>query len=417
MFEELVKKKRRTGPSVKMVVASILFGAIIMTFVFFGFNPQDGVVTEGGAAAVVNGRMISAKEVDDQVQVLRQNPFFAQFGGDNRDFLQRQAIENLVSSELIAQEAEHQGLLVSDDQIRDSIVNEPFFQENGRFRRDRYLNFLASTGKSASEFEHSHRQDQMRQKAVRLLQVALAPTELEVQKQLSLRDLRANAEFVAIPTDEAIKPASIAAADVAAFLKSEPGQKKALEYYNLHKAEFTKAPAAAADKKDAKAPEAAPEVQTFEQAQDQIARRLLAQEQSEKALDQVRELVKKGEMAPVNQWVQARGLKWEETGSFEIENPAVPKIGQNAEFADAAFRLSNEKPLLDKLIRQGGNTYIVRYKAAVAPPKAEQDKPEAVRESIANSRTQDAFGRWVKTLRESARLTYSSQYAQPQAKQ
>lgn len=408
MFEELVKKKRRTGPSVKLIVASIMFGAIIMTFVFFGFNPRDGAITQGGAAAVVNGRMISARDVDEQVQILRQNPFFAQFGGQDRSFLQRQAVETLVSSELIAHEAENQGLLVPDLQIRDTIVNEPFFQEGGRFKRERYLGYLQQVGKSASEFEHQQRKDQMRQRTVRLLQLALSPTEMEIQKQIQLREIQANAEFVAIPSGEVVKPSSIATADVDAFLKSEPGQKKAREYYDLHKAEFTKA--ATESKPGDKTPQPAPEAMPFEQVREQIARTVLAEEKSAKSLDEIREIVKSGDLGAVNKWVQARGLKWDETGAFGIENPAVPKIGENSEFADAAFRLTSEKPLLDKLIRQGPNTYIVKYKQVTAAAKQEAQKPEELKDLIASNRTQDAFGRWVKSLRESARINYSNAF-------
>ena len=238
MFEELKKKRRRDGFNPKAIVAAILFGAIILVFVFLDMNPQKGGVAQGGTAAIVNGDMISQAELIEATENLRRNPFFAQFGGDNRSFLQIQALQQLINGTLISQEAQKQGLLVPNEQIRDAIVNEKFFQEDGRFRRDRYMQYLQAVRKSAGDFEAQQRKDLMRQRAARVLAAGLQPTDLEVQRELSVKGLRANAEFVSIPTDAVVQPASIAATDVDTFLKGD-GAKRVKEYYDSHPDEFS----------------------------------------------------------------------------------------------------------------------------------------------------------------------------------
>lgn len=155
-------------------------------------------------------------------------------------------------------------------------------------------------------------------------------------------------------------------------------------------------------------------VTEFDDAKQAIARKLLAAERSEKVLDEVRDMAKKGDMAAVTQWAQKRGLKWEETGPFSIEASSVPKIGASTEFADSAFRLTPEKPLLDRLIRQGSNVYLVRYKA-VPPAKGEDSmeqlmKPEFMRELLANQRVQEISGRWLKQQRLDSNVSIAERF-------
>ncbi len=493
MFEEL-KRKRRDGLRFKTIVASALFGAIILVFVFLDMNPSAGGVGQGGAAAVVNGDMISQAQVAEAAENLRRNPFYAQFGGQDSSFLQVQALQSLINGELLSQEAQKQGLLVSNDQIRDMIVNEQFFQEDGRFKRDRYMGYLSAVRKTAGEFETQQRKDLMRQRATRILSAGLQPTELEVQRELAVKNLKANAEFVAIPTNEAVKPEAISAADVDTYVKGD-GKKPIEEYYSSHKEEFStseevnarhilvkaaKGDKAAEEKARTKVQEIkkrlekedfakvaadlseddgskakggelgffgkgrmVPEFETaaftlepktisepvqtdfgfhiiqvlekraaqtssLEQAQEKIARKLLAEQRSSKAIDEVREIVKKGDVGAINQWVQSQNLKWEETGTFSVDAESVPKVGSNSEFADAAFKLSPAKPVLDRLIRQGESTYIVRYKAPVIDAsKPTETKPEILKETLATQRSQDAFSRWVKNLRDSGKVSIS----------
>ncbi len=513
MFEELKKKKQATGLNFKAITAWALFGAIILVFVFLDMNPRNGGVSEGGAAAQVNRTVISMAEVAELAEAQRRNNPSAE---TQRQVLQTQVLDQLISREVLLQEAEKSGLVVTDKQIGDVILNEKYFQENGRFKRERYTGYLQATRKSAAEFEDQVRRDGVQQRAVRLLSMAVKPSQFEMDRQKEVQDMKADTEFVAIPTDEVAKPASIAAADVTAFLQGD-GQKKANEYYESKKvSEFTKPEEVnarhiliTAKRGDSAAEEKANEkiktieerlkkedfgkiakemsedpgskekggelgffsqgkmvrefeaaafslkpnevskpiqtdygyhiiqviekhpahAKTFEESREGIARKLLASERSAKALDEVRELVKKGDLTSLNQWTQKAGYKWEETGPFAVDSENIPKIGANSEYADIAFSLSAAKPLADRLIRQGSQTYLVRYKAV--PPQAakinkvvkqtpkggskpaasdefgEDSMSEMMKTFLARRRTEEAYLRWVKRLRDDAKISFA----------
>ncbi|MCM2282300.1 MAG: peptidylprolyl isomerase, partial [Bdellovibrionaceae bacterium] len=407
-----------------------------------------------------------------------------------------------ISEELVLQGAERQGLWVSDRQVADSIMEMDVFHEGGRFRQGRYLQLLQANRLSVSDFEAQQRRDVLRQRVGRVLQAAARPSQLELDRQDAVQNLRANTEFIAIPVDQAVKLESIPEADVAAFLGQGENERKVKDYYESRKAtEYTREDEVnarhilvKADKGDAKqvenarkkiqeirarlekedfakvagevsedpgsksrggelgffgkgrmvpefekvAFELAPKkisepvqssfgfhliqviekraakVTTYDEAKAEIARKLLAAERSEKAIDEVRELVKKADMNGVTQWAQKRGLKWDETGAFSIDASTVPKVGASVEYIDAAFQLSSEKPLLDRLIRQGPNAYVVRYKVAqltkADDPTNAFMKPEFMRELLANQRVQEISGRWIKQLRSDAQVSVAERF-------
>ncbi len=505
MLEELKKKKRSQGLSGKAVTAWVLFGAIILVFIFLDMNPRMGGVAEGGAAAEVNRAIISEANVAGRAEMIRRDP---RFGGAeiDRQQAQMQALDDLIKEELASQGAEHQGLMVTDRQVADSILEMDVFHEGGRFRQDRYLQLLAANRLSVPDFEGQRREELLRMRVARLLQAAASPSQFEIDRQNAVRDIKTNTEFLQIPVDEVVKPESIPAADVAAYLAAPESAKKVKDYYEarktgeyakgeevnarhilvkaergdkaseeaargkiesirqrLQKEDFAKVARDVSDDPGSKTKggelgffgrgrmveefenvafslepkkisdpvqssfgfhlievlEKRPaQVISYEEAKTAIARKLLAGERSEKKIDEVRDLVKTGDMGAVNEWARKEGLRWEETGAFGIEASVVPKVGPSAEYADAAFRLTLEKPLLERLIRQGPNAYVVRHKAAPATkvadkaedPKNQFMKPEFMRELLSNQRAREVSDRWIKRLREDARVSVAERY-------
>lgn len=499
MFEELKKKRRPAGLSGKAITAWILFGMIILVFVFLDMNPQNGAISRGGAAAEVNTAVITESNLQNRVEAVRQSR-----GGEETDRTQLQmiALDSLINEELASQGAERQGLLVTDKQVAASIVEMDIFHEGGRFRQDRYITLLRANRLSPGDFESQQRRELLRQRAIRLMQVASKPNQLETDRQQAVQNVKANTEFLQIPAATVVKPDSLSEADITAFLAIAENEKKVKDHYEARKGtEFTreeevnarhilvtaaqgdaKAEAAALKKiqdirkrlekedfaKVAKQVSEDPgsktrggelgffgrgrmveefekvafsaepkivsepvrssfgyhlievlekrpaKVTAFDEAKTDIAKTLLAAERSEQQLDSLRELVKAGDMAAVNKWAQASGYNWEETGPFSIEATSVPKIGPSTEFADAAFRLTAEAPLLDRLIRQGPNAYVVRYKT-VGTSKGEDSlnqfmKPDFMREVLANQRVQEISGRWLKQLRTESKVSVADRY-------
>jgi peptidyl-prolyl cis-trans isomerase D len=144
-------------------------------------------------------------------------------------------------------------------------------------------------------------------------------------------------------------------------------------------------------------------------ARPQIARKLLAEEKVNAKVAELSELLKKDDLANVQKWVTDLGLKWEETGAFSLTAQSVPKIGNNDQFASAAFTLTEKNPLADEVIRQGEQSFIVKHKAVTQAEKNQPSQPETnqenMKEQLASNRANDAFQRWLTEMRKTSTIS------------
>ena len=492
--------KHNRRKAMKDLTAWFIFGAIIVVFIFWGMQRNQGMGTAaaGGAAAVVNRTSISPGQLSEAMERLKRDPRMEQLqalGPDaSRQMMQRQAMNQLIELELIRQANERNHVVTSDAEVRDVITSIPAFQENGQFQRTRYMNYLASVHKAPGEFEKEIRSEQALRQMVRIFTSALHPLDLADEKQKSLSGMKADLEFVSVPTDQLVVPESVPMTDVKKFVADPANKAKIKDYFDTHKADFSKeeevkarhiliqakAGDADAEKKalakikeiqgklktedfaklaqtysedpgskssgglldffargrmvkefeDAafslpvnqvsepiktnygyhliKVLEKKPaHVDTLESAEDTIAERIIARDRSQSDLQALEASLKKGDMNAVNKFVADHKLKWEDTGTFSIDAESVPKIGQNDELAQAAFRLNAQQPLATSLIRQGPRAYIARYKPVTASKDAKADtkldmNSDMMQEMMASRRSEDTLRSWVDDMRKNA---------------
>lgn len=244
MIEQLKKQISREGFSVKSVTSILVFGAICLVFVFFGLAPKGQTAAAGGMVRV-NNALISMADVRNESQRLEQMyaPMFGgQFGGDaQRQFIRSQAVENLISMELITQNAQKEGILATDLEVRDFITKDiPVFQKEGKFQRDLYQNYLSYSKTAAGEFEEKIRKDRKNQRARRIFEAASSPLELEVQKLKALKEKKLNVGFVKIEKDTWIEKTAVPETEIKAKLAQADFQKRVQDYFAGNKSEFLK---------------------------------------------------------------------------------------------------------------------------------------------------------------------------------
>lgn len=217
-MSDTMAEKLKRKLNAKSVTAIILFGAIIMVFVFFGMPGQMG----GGIGSVarVNNTLISVgdfQQETERIQQYYQNLFGSQMDfSSQRQLLRQQAMESLVRLELVSQGAEKNGILATDAEIRDYIVNDvPFLQSGGQFQRDLYNNYLASRQLTPGKFEGKIRKEIVNIRARRMFEMASQPSVVEVAKIHELRSQKINVSFVHIDqaaADKALTPEGAAKA-------------------------------------------------------------------------------------------------------------------------------------------------------------------------------------------------------------
>jgi peptidyl-prolyl cis-trans isomerase D len=167
----------------KSSLIALIFGAIIVTFIFSFGRGSSGFRTRTPEtwAARVNGDLVTAGDFAQaysnrfrQMSSMRGGKYTA----DNAkaDNLKSETLKGLVDQELIAQQADDLGLVVSDVEVADAIARSPQFQQDGKFDFEYYKRLVENGyGMSVNRFEDAYRRDLLRGKVV---QAAIAGANL-----------------------------------------------------------------------------------------------------------------------------------------------------------------------------------------------------------------------------------------------
>jgi peptidyl-prolyl cis-trans isomerase D len=90
--------------------------------------------------------------------------------------IKEKAIDALVSQTLLLIAAQENGITVSDNELKEAIINEPAFMKNGVFDNEVYQNILRFSGLTPSVYESNKREELMIKKMSKLIESsAMAP--------------------------------------------------------------------------------------------------------------------------------------------------------------------------------------------------------------------------------------------------
>lgn len=217
--ENMKRQLAKRNLSFKAIVAMLIFGVIILVFVFTGTGAQQlgGV----GFAAQVNDKYISLKDLDAETARVERSfgQMFGQLGGAQRSFMTSQALNSLIQGELISQYSEKARIFATDHEIKEVIIKDlPYFQDEGRFRRDRYEQILEANRMTPNEFEEKLRKDRKTMRIRALLEASSSPLKLELEKKKLLAESQMNFNFVRLDKGKAVAAMSVPEAEITARL-------------------------------------------------------------------------------------------------------------------------------------------------------------------------------------------------------
>lgn len=484
--------------SLKSIVALVLFGAIILVFVFFGLHNQGVGGGSAGSAGRVNNKLISVAELRSETQRLEQM-YAPMFGGQSigaaqRQFLQQQALESLIAQELASQLAKKEGILATDKEIQDTIVKEiPAFQRDGRFQRDLYYQLLQANYMNPADFEARIRKEKQNFRTRRMFEVTAQPLQLEVAKLKALQEMQMNVSFARLDKELVLKAMKTSSADVQAKLATPDFAKRVEEYYNANKAEFKTEPQARVqhilikttpEMTDEKAKTKILEIKnratkedfgklaaqlsedtgskakngdlgyfgkgrmvpefetaaftqkvgevgepvktnfgyhlvkvldrkeehqgTLEEVRMDIAQKLIATELYDSEIKTIEDALAKNDSAAVDAQLKKMGVNWDETGFFDLGAEVAPKLG-SPEATAAAFQVSAAKPLYPKVVRDGAEKFVVKFKAEKKAAAPAGDTASAV---LSQQRAAELFGSWIENAKQSAKIERNMQLLQ-----
>jgi hypothetical protein len=185
---------------------AITIGFIAVTFIvgmgWWGFGEQTGSVV-----ATVGDQSISLDEFKRAYENMYR--FYKEkVPGEFKDeTIKQYVVEQLVDHRLWLIAAHNMGLTVSDDELRESILQMPEFQRNGRFDPEHYQRLLAANHMTPSIFESTQAKELLSLKARRMVTdaVALTPAELVEAQALMLRQPDSDPAKAAAAKERAIQ--------------------------------------------------------------------------------------------------------------------------------------------------------------------------------------------------------------------
>ncbi|MCC6277181.1 MAG: SurA N-terminal domain-containing protein [Oligoflexia bacterium] len=231
--------RRRQG-----LMVPIIFIPIIIVFIAWGMERFDNPT--GGSAAVVNGTAITVQEYQNALRQLIN--FYSQIMQGNLDEkaltqyrIREAALQQLVSRELMAQEAKAVGIMVPDSEIQEIITSVPGLQKDGRFSKQTYMEFLKQSQISAGQFEGDLKKSSLVDKVRRLVENSGQPSRSELERESQLRSEKTEVEFLRFNREVVAKSMTASNAEVVAFASDPSNDPKIKEYYELHKFNYEKA--------------------------------------------------------------------------------------------------------------------------------------------------------------------------------
>lgn len=218
------------------IITGIL-GLTAIVMIGFGISYKGGPA--GFYAAEVNGDLITDAEyaaVYANAYRYRQsqNPKYNKDSA-KKDRLRENVLYGLITTKILAQRAQDRGLAVDDEMLREEILNDERFQEDGRFSKDLYERWMSSLGTTKGRFEQSERERILSSLFLAAVQ-NMRVSEEELRDRFFRESTKVNIEFIKVPKEAFVKDVgTVTAADREEWVKQEGAEDKILKYYQRFK--------------------------------------------------------------------------------------------------------------------------------------------------------------------------------------
>jgi len=206
---------------------------VLFVFVDFGGSIRNRDAAGGrNTAAWVGSRTVTVVDYKRQYQQMEQMYGQIYGGGQLTPEMAKQlqlpwqALNRAVNEQILLAEAERMGLHVSDEELRDTILQQPgFVDEQGRFiGEDKYAQRLAAAQYTVASFETEVRNELLRNKLMDALRNGIYIGDDEIEKSYRDGVEKAKIRYVQLPR--------------AQFQDVQPTPAEVSAYFEAHKADL-----------------------------------------------------------------------------------------------------------------------------------------------------------------------------------
>ena len=206
---------------------------IILAFVatiFYSWGAGGKIGEANRTVATVNGMEIKVSEFErayGNIVNFYRNQFRDQFSEEMvaKLKLKENALDALIQNRLVLVEAEKMNLMVSDQELAESISKQPEFQKDSKFSSSLYKNYLRFSRVSAKDFEDGQRKSLLRKKLEDIIKTSTQVSESEVQEAYKKENEKVKFKYVGFSKDY-FKPAG------------RPSDEEIQKYFDAHKSQF-----------------------------------------------------------------------------------------------------------------------------------------------------------------------------------
>jgi peptidyl-prolyl cis-trans isomerase D len=225
----VISSMREYFRSLKFILVVIILAFIATSVVYFGTSVLSGSASRPNVVGTVNGEEIPLERYQrlqanliaqyERAAKQRMTPELAERLG-----LNQQVINDLVTDVVVVQGAEHDGVQVSDDELRDQIQGMREFQVDGRFSRDRYLQVLQQVRLEPAVFEQELRRDLVRRKMETLIRAGVKVSDAELREAFLLRNERVRAAWASLDVQPLLASVTAPDSDLEPYVKAHQAQ-------------------------------------------------------------------------------------------------------------------------------------------------------------------------------------------------
>ncbi len=408
MFQDIRKKS-------SSILVSLMFAAIIVTFVIsFGPGSDGGCSSSKTYAASVDGKIITIAEFRYAYNNLYNYHarFFKEFNNEMaiQYKLPEKALDGLIAQILMADKADSLGFEVSDQEVRDRIVNDPSFQKNGTFDRDAYNKLVQfNLNSTVAEYENKIKGEILAGKLRKYLFHTVDVAEIEVEDDYIDTNEKIDAWAYTFQTSalkkeakekltEAVKPE-----EVAEYLKKNENEVKLTFQDNVSKY--------SSKEKDGKT--------TFENSKNEVAKDMIVKKMITKKMKKdAEELLAKVKENPEMTAEDAAKIipDWnvdkKDILSVSRKSKFVQGVGFSPEFVKKLFEKKNG--IFDKVFMTGDKNAVVAGIKEHKPAdmkKFEESKSD-ITERLKTAKAAQLIEKYVNELRNSANVVINHKFMQ-----
>ena len=203
MAFDIIRNKQNFLTRALLLLLALTF---VIGFGYVGGISIGGRGPSGGVAVEVNGDKVSVAQFynlrDSMLDRLRRSN--QEISDELVEYVNFSVLDSLVNKKLLAQKADELGIRVSQEELSDTIRNDPGFQIDGAFVGfERYRDFISrGLNRTVKDFEDSYREDLLVAKLVSVLDSSVTASDEELLSIYRTREEEIDLYYVSFAAED-----------------------------------------------------------------------------------------------------------------------------------------------------------------------------------------------------------------------